>query len=248
MLAAADFFDLSATAHARLFDGTRYVWEAIDRIGAYLAECLATPAYAPNAAAYPLHPTSVLKGDAIHIHPTAKIDPGVFIEAPAVIGARAEVRQGAYLRGGVILGEGAIIGHASEVKNGVLLEGAAAPHFAYVGDSILGARVNLGAGTKLSNLAISSEKDPITHARPTLKLVIDGETYDTGLSKFGAILGDDVQLGCNSVTNPGAVIGPRTWVYPLVSLAKGYYPADSVIKLRQTLHTMKRRARQAGSL
>lgn len=244
MLDAASFFDLTATAHAALFEGTTYVWEAIDRIGAYIEQRLADD-LKPNAHLYPLHPTTVLSGDAIYIHPTARIAPGVCIEAPAIIGARCEVRHGAYLRGGVVLGDGAIVGHASEIKNGVLLEQAGAPHFAYIGDSILGARVNLGAGTKISNLAISSEKDPATHARPTLTLVIEGQTYDTGLSKFGAVLGDDVQLGCNSVTNPGSLVGARTWVYPLVSLAKGYYPPDSVVKLRQTLHIMPRRTRPA---
>ena len=117
---------------------------------------------------------------------------------------------------------------------------AAAPHFAYVGDAILGHRVNLGAGTKLSNLGILSAKDPTTGRRPTIKLTIDDQVYDTGLTKLGAILGDDAQTGCNAVLNPGCIVGPRTLVYANASLRKGYHPADSIIKLRQNLRAMGR--------
>ena len=134
-----------------------------------------------------------------------------------------------------------ILGHASEAKNSVFLENAHAPHFAYVGDSILGNNTNLGAGTKLSNLTLISEKDKESGIRPTIKLHIDGREYDTGLAKFGAILGDGTQTGCNSVLNPGCVIGKRSLVYANMSLRKGYYPAESVMKLRQTTKILKRR-------
>jgi bifunctional N-acetylglucosamine-1-phosphate-uridyltransferase/glucosamine-1-phosphate-acetyltransferase GlmU-like protein len=113
------------------------------------------------------------------------------------------------------------------------LPGAHAPHFNYVGDSILGHRANLGAGTKLSNLGILSEKDAVTGKRPSIHLTIDNQTYDTGLTKMGAILGDDAQTGCNAVLNPGTLIGPRTLVYANLSLRKGYHAADSIIKFRQ---------------
>jgi len=114
------------------------------------------------------------------------------------------------------------------------------PHFNYVGDSILGHRINLGAGTKLSNLTLVSEKDALTRQRPSIKLAIEGEEIDTGLAKLGAILGDDAQTGCNSVLNPGCLIGRNTLVYANVSLRKGYYPPHSLIKLRQSIEIVSR--------
>jgi len=122
-----------------------------------------------------------------------------------------------------------------------LLPGAHAPHFNYVGDSILGRRVNLGAGTKLSNLTVISVKDQLTGKRPAIMLPIDGTVYDTGLAKLGAIMGDDAQTGCNSVLNPGVLLGPRCLVYPNASLPKGFYPADTIIKLRQKQVRVQRR-------
>ncbi len=150
------------------------------------------------------------------------------------------MRHGAYVRENVILLDGAILGHASEAKHALFLPNAHAPHFAYVGDSILGQGVNLGAGTKLSNLGILSAKDPLTGKRPTIKLTIDDREYDTGLTKFGAILGDGVQTGCNAVLNPGCIVGPGTLVYANTSLRKGYHPAGSIIKLRQNVRVMTR--------
>ena len=151
------------------------------------------------------------------------------------------VRHGAYVRENVILFEDSIVGHATEIKNSVLLPGAHAPHFNYVGDSVLGHHCNLGAGTKLSNLTLISEKDSTTGKRPTIKIHIDNEIYDTGLAKMGAILGDGAQTGCNAVLNPGTLIGKNTLVYANMSVRKGAYPADSVLKLRQTTSTMTRR-------
>ena len=110
-----------------------------------------------------------------------------------------------------------------------------APHFAYVGDSILGHRVNLGAGTKLSNLTIHSAEKSNTSKRSTIHIPVGGVNYDTGLTKLGAILGDDVQTGCNCVTNPGCLVGPRTLIYASTSLRKGYVPSDSLVKLSQEI-------------
>ncbi|MFN2188996.1 MAG: hypothetical protein ACK2T3_09540, partial [Candidatus Promineifilaceae bacterium] len=150
-------------------------------------------------------------------------------------GADAVVRHGAFIRENVIILEGGILGHASEAKNSIMLHGAHAPHFNYIGDSILGAHVNLGAGTKLSNLTMVSVKDPHTGRRPTLQFIVGERLYDTGLAKLGAILGDDVQTGCNAVLNPGCLVGPRTIIYANVSLRKGYYEPDCVQKLRQAV-------------
>ena len=158
-----------------------------------------------------------------------------------MIGKNCEIRHGAYIRGQALLGDGCIVGHASEVKHSIMLDGAKAPHFAYVGDSILGNEVNLGAGTKLSNLAVNSEKNSETGHRPTIKISIDKRMVDTGLTKLGAVIGDDTQLGCNSVTNPGCLIGPGTLVYANASVSKGFVPGHSIVKLRQELLVTSRR-------
>ncbi|MCZ7546359.1 MAG: hypothetical protein M5R40_23805 [Anaerolineae bacterium] len=245
MLTAQDFFDLSQTTHAGLFAGTTYVWDALAVLSAYIRRRLDTD-LKPNVAGMAFHPSTVIDGDDIYIGAGTVIEPGVYLKGPAIIGRNCEIRQGAYLRGDVILGDGVVLGHTSEIKHSLLLDHAHAPHFAYIGDSLLGARVNLGAGTKLSNLTVTSYKDPATRQRPTIAIEVGGQRIDTGLSKFGAVLGDDVQLGCNCVTNPGCLVGPRTLVYALVSLAKGYHPADSVIKLRQQMEVTSRRRAGAG--
>jgi len=177
----------------------------------------------------------------LYIAAGARIEPGAYVQGPAYIGPGAVVRQGAFVRDNVILLSGAILGHASEAKNALFLPQAHAPHFNYVGDSILGGRVNMGAGTKLSNLGMLSEKDKASGARPSIRINVNGRTYDTGLDKLGAILGDDAQTGCNAVLNPGCLVGPRTLIYANLSLRKGYYPPDSIVKLRQTVEVVKRK-------
>ncbi|MBE2267388.1 MAG: glucose-1-phosphate thymidylyltransferase [Anaerolinea sp.] len=234
MLQAGDFFSLEATEHAALFANTEFVWDAVKVIEDYVQQCLQTT-HRPTTSGLRVHETTVLEGDDIYIGEGTVIEPGVYIKGPVVIGKHCEIRQGAYLRGNVVLGDGVVIGHTTELKNTVMLEHAHAPHFAYLGDSIVGRSANLGAGTKLSNLPVNSFKDKATKKRPTIRFTLDGQVYDTGLAKLGAILGDDVQTGCNCVLNPGCLIGPRTLVYPLMSLGKGYFPGDSVIKLRQQI-------------
>lgn len=227
----ADYFDLTQTAYAPLFDGLEHIWDVIPRITSYIQLRLEND-LKPNITTIDL-PAGVSYGSTdIYIGKDVHIQPDVFIKGPAIIDDGALIGHGAFIRDYALIGKGAVVGHATEIKHSVLLEQAGAPHFAYVGDSVLGQRVNLGAGVKLSNFPVPfMNRDPL----PTIKLKLDDDTIDTGLSKFGAIVGDDVQLGCNVVTNPGTVIGARTWVYPLVSLAKGIYPPDTVIKLRQSL-------------
>jgi NDP-sugar pyrophosphorylase family protein len=231
MLHPNDYFDLADERVASLFSGCDYVWEALshvaeqlDRLGADKRQILGE-----------LMPGAHISQRPVYIARGARIEPGAYIIGPAYIGPNSVVRHGAYLRENVILLGDNTVGHASEVKNSIFLPGAAAPHFNYLGDSILGHRVNLGAGTRLSNLTLLSEKDRETGRRPTLKIDIQEETYDTGLPKMGAILGDDSQTGCNAVLNPGCLVGPRTLIYANLSLRKGYYPADSIVKLRQEI-------------
>jgi NDP-sugar pyrophosphorylase family protein len=230
------FFDLSDPTTAAFFNGCDYVWQALGQIEHHVARLTAGGRHIEGE----VMPGAWLGDGPLVIEAGAIIEPGAYVTGPAYIGAGAVVRHGAYARENVILLAGAVLGHASEAKNALFLPGAHAPHFAYVGDSILGHRVNLGAGTKLSNLGILSEKDRATGKRPTIKLTIDDQEYDTGLTKFGAILGDDVQTGCNAVLNPGCIVGPRTLIYANLSLRKGYHPSDSIIKLRQNTRVMAR--------
>lgn len=163
--------------------------------------------------------TCFMDGD-IFVGPGSVVEPGALIKGPTVIGSYCEIRQGAYLRGHCLVGDRCVIGHTTEIKHSVMLDGAKAGHFAYIGDSILGNRTNLGAGTKLANLKIIDT--PVS-------VRVGDERYDTGLRKFGAIIGDDTETGCNSVTNPGTLLGRRCLVYPAVSVRSGYYPDRSVV-------------------
>ena len=158
----------------------------------------------------------------IHVHSNAKIGPGVLIEGPAYIGENAEIRQGAYVRKGSWICSRAVVGHCTETKHSVLLPDAKAPHFNYVGDSILGSGVNLGAGCKLSNLRNDGRNILIRDADT-------GELLeDSGLRKFGAILGEGVQLGCNVVTNPGTIMGMKSGAWPNVTVSGLIKPGQTV--------------------
>ncbi|MDI6704020.1 MAG: glucose-1-phosphate thymidylyltransferase [bacterium] len=171
-----------------------------------------------------------LLSDHISIGKGTVVEPGALIKGPTIIGENTEVRQGAYIRGDVIVGDRCVVGHTTEIKGSIMLNDAKAGHFAYIGDSILGNRVNLGAGTKLANLKIFDSP---------VKLVIDGKEYETNLRKFGAILGDDVETGCNTVTSPGTLLGKNVLAYPN-TLIRGYYPPNTIIKLRQNQEVSKR--------
>lgn len=236
MLAPADFFDLSDQFVRALFDDCTYVWEAVGKISWHVARLTRERRKVDGQVA----PGAFVSDRAIYIGDGARIEPGAYVFGPAYIGAGCIVRHGALVRENVIMFPGSVLGHASEAKNSLFLPRAHAPHFNYVGDSILGHRVNLGAGTKLSNLTIVSEKDHHTGQRPTIQLQVEDVIYDTGLAKLGAILGDDAQTGCNAVLNPGSLLGQRSLVYANVSLRKGYYGADTLIKLRQTIELARR--------
>lgn len=171
-----------------------------------------------------------LAGDRIVIEKGVRIGPGVAIEGPIYVGEACTLRPGAYLRGGVWMAAGALVGAGTEVKHAVLLEGARAPHLAYVGDSVLGRGVNLGAGTILSNFRHDGGEIVIAHG---------GERLETGRRKLGALLGDGVLTGCNCVLHPGCIVGARTSLYPGVHLRPGVYPADRVIKLRQQIEIVE---------
>jgi NDP-sugar pyrophosphorylase family protein len=162
-----------------------------------------------------------LMDDDIFVGPGTVVEPGALIKGPTIIGSYCEIRQGAYLRGHCLVGDRCVLGHTTEMKHSAMLDDAKAGHFAYIGDSILGNRTNLGAGTKLANLKITGTP---------VRIRIDNEMYDTGLRKLGAIIGDDSETGCNSVTNPGTLLGRRCLVLPALSVKSGYYQNRSIIR------------------
>lgn len=155
-----------------------------------------------------VHPQAVLEG-AVYVAPGAEVGPFAYIQGPCFIAPEAEVRHGAFIRGSVYVGPRAVVGHTTEVKGSVFLDDAKAGHFAYVGDSILGRNVNLGAGTKLANLKLRNNEVSMKHPAT-------GALIPSGLRKFGAIVGDDAQTGCNSVLSPGSILMPKTMVLPCV--------------------------------
>lgn len=237
MLHPSDFFDLSDDISRQLFTNCTYVWDAIPQIKQHVTRLLAGQRIIEGE----IMDGAIIGDGPMYIGKGAVIHPGVWVQGPAYIASGAVVRHGALVRDNVIMLEGAILGHASEAKNAIFLKHAHAPHFAYVGDSILGNHCNLGAGTKLSNLGVLSEKDLVTGKRPTIKLMVEHDLIDTGLAKMGSILGDYAQTGCNTVLNPGCVIGSRSLIYANTSLRKGVYPPNSLIKLRQTTEIVTRR-------
>lgn len=159
------------------------------------------------------------------------LEPSAILKGPMIIGDHCEIRQGAYIRGNAIIGDGCVIGHCTEVKNSVVMNHTEAGHFNYIGDSILGRHVNLGAGSRLANLQFrtGTEKNREAQLFPEIPARIEGKTIATGLNKFGSILGDNVEVGCNAVLCPGVLIGKDNWIYPNSTLPKGYYPPKSIL-------------------
>jgi bifunctional N-acetylglucosamine-1-phosphate-uridyltransferase/glucosamine-1-phosphate-acetyltransferase GlmU-like protein len=164
---------------------------------------------------------AIIDGTSLAIGKGVFIESGALIKAPAIIGDYSEVRQGAYLRGFCLVGKRCVVGHVTEVKHSILLDDAKAGHFAYLGDTILGNNVNLGAGTKMANLRFTGGDVPVRTEQGTIA---------SGLRKFGAILGDDVQTGCNTVTNPGTLLGKKSMVMPNTTAPSGYHPDSTFIR------------------
>lgn len=214
-LTAKSLFDLSHFKHAFLFHECRYVWEALTKIETYLASIhLGIIEVGIPTGAHLLNP------ELISIGKGSIIEPGAYIKGPCIIGENCSVRQGAYIRGNVVAGNNCVIGHDTEIKNSILLNYAQAAHFAYLGDSIIGNRVNLGAGVKCANLRLD-HNEVVVH--------FEGKRFPTGLKKLGAILGDGTQIGCNSVTNPGTITGKEVLCHPCLNFG-GVLPSKSVVK------------------
>lgn len=203
-------YTLEETIAKELFAGLTYPWEALPKIKDFiiaLGETLPEERYER-------------RDGNIWIARSAKVFPSAYIGGPAIIDEEAEIRHCAFIRGSAIVGKGAVVGNSTELKNVILFNKVQVPHYNYVGDSILGYKAHMGAGSITSN--VKSDK--------TLVVVKAGEeTFETGLKKFGAMLGDQVEVGCNSVLNPGTVIGKNTNIYP-TSMVRGVIPADSIYK------------------
>lgn len=207
---AHNLFDLRQTIAHEIFSGVNYPWEALSKINGFIPWLGST-----------LNPAEYDKvDDNIWIAKSAKIMTSVHISGPAIIGKNAEIRHGAFIRGNAIVGNGSVVGNSTELKNVILFNKVEVPHFNYVGDSILGYKAHLGAGAITSN--VRSDKQLVAVKLPTRKI-------ETGLKKFGAMIGDEVEIGCGTVLNPGCIIGKRSIIYP-VSSVRGVIVADSIYK------------------
>ena len=205
-----DLLDLSHTLAGDYLAGFEYPWQGLDGI----KDLILSLGPKLSAEEYD-HPA-----DGVWVAKSAAVFPSAYLGAPCIIGPETEVRHGAFIRGSALVGAHCVVGNSVELKNVILFDNVQVPHYNYVGDSILGYKSHMGAGSITSN--VKSDK--------TLVVVKgDGESIETGRKKFGAILGDGVEVGCNSVLNPGTVLGRRTSVYP-TSCVRGVIPADSIVK------------------
>lgn len=205
-----DLYDLNYTAAADYLSAFEYPWEALGKI----KDMIIKIGSSLDKSEY----TEI--SDKVWVHKSAKIAPTAYLGSPCIIGAETEVRHCAFIRGSALVGKGCVVGNSTELKNVILFDNVQVPHYNYVGDSILGCKSHMGAGAITSN--VKSDKTLVTVSCGSQKIA-------TGLKKFGAILGDGAEVGCNSVLNPGTVIGKNTNIYPL-SCVRGYVPANSIYK------------------
>lgn len=205
-----NLYSLEETIAAELFEGLDYPWQALPKIGEFILKLGPT---------LPKDEYDQI-GEDVWIAKSATVFPSAYVHGPAIIGKEAEVRHCAFIRGNAIVGEGAVVGNSTELKNVVLFNKVQVPHYNYVGDSILGYKAHMGAGSITSNVKAD---------KMLVKVSVGGERIETGLKKFGAMLGDHVEVGCNAVLNPGTVIGRESNVYP-TSMVRGFVPAQSIFK------------------
>ncbi len=211
------YIDLDDYEHHTLFEDCEYPWNALAKIESYIENFL-TKNKTPNPKSYP--GSILVNPDTIFIAEGTVVEPGAYIEGPCIIGKNCTLRHGAYIRKNVITGHGCVIGNSTELKNVILLNHAHLAHHAYGGDSIFGNHCNLGAGAKCANLKFDGSEIIVYHY---------GNKYPTGLRKFGALVGDRVQLGCNSVTNPGTLLGKNCRLYPCTNFG-GIASENSILR------------------
>lgn len=211
-LTIEELYTLEETIAKGIFEGVTYPWEVLPKIGGFILELGATLSEEEYEK----------RGEDVWVAKSAKVAPTAYINGPAIIGKDAEIRHCAFIRGNAIVGEGAVVGNSTELKNVILFNKVQVPHYNYVGDSVLGYKAHMGAGSITSN--VKSDKTLTTVKTP------EG-AIETGLKKFGAMLGDEVEVGCGSVLNPGTVVGKHTNIYPL-SMVREFVPANSIYKKR----------------
>jgi NDP-sugar pyrophosphorylase family protein len=207
------YFDLTDFKHKELFNNCEYIFDVFKKLADYMKQDLK-----PEILGTVMPGAFVDKN--VYIGKGTVVQPGAWVRGPSIIGENCEIRHGAYVGFNTLAGDRVILGHDSEIGNSIFLNDSRAPHFAFVGHSVLGNRVNLGAGTKLSNLKVTWKE-----------LEIEG--IKTGLKYLGAIIGDNSSLGCNTVTQPGTFIGKNVYCYPLAEL-RGFIPSNKIVKVRQT--------------
>ena len=205
-----EMYTLEETIAKDLFEGVTYPWEVLPKISSFILELGAS---LPEG-------EYEKRGENVWVARSAKVAPTAFIGGPAIIGKDAEVRHCAFIRGNAIVGEGAVVGNSTELKNVVLFNKVQVPHYNYVGDSILGYKSHMGAGSITSN--VKSDKKLVVVKTPEGNI-------ETGMKKFGAMLGDHVEVGCGTILNLGSVVGPHTNIYPLSSV-RGFVPGGSIYK------------------
>jgi NDP-sugar pyrophosphorylase family protein len=226
MFKPADLFDLKQTEHAAIFDGCKFAWDALKKIEGCLAVNLKPELRNTcEGRAY--------IGEKVFIGEGTVLEDGVMIKGPAIIGKNCQIRHNAYIRENVIIGDGCVVGNSSELKNALLFNGTQVPHYNYVGDSILGHKAHLGAGVKISNVKLFPGN---------IEVEIDGVPFDTGLRKFGALLGDGAEVGCNAVLNPGSILGRGAVIYPNV-FWRGILPANMIAKNKAEIEVIVKRLR-----
>ncbi len=224
MIKPTDLFDLSQTEHAAVFDDCACAWDALKRISDYLTAHLR-----PG-----LHNRCdgvAFIDDNVYIGEGTQVEDGAMIKGPAIIGRNCHIRHNAYIRGHVIIGDDCVIGNSSELKHALLFNHCQVPHFNYVGDSILGHRAHLGAGVKISNFKLDGTN---------IRVDLDGQSVDTGLRKFGALVGDRTDVGCNAVLNPGSILGRGSVIYPNVNW-RGILAPNAIAKNRAAVEVVPRR-------
>lgn len=224
MFKPSDLFDLAHTEHAAVFDGCEHAWDALKKIKAYITANV-KPALRNRCEG------NAFIGKDVFIGEGTLVEDGAMIKGPAIIGRNCQIRHNAYIRDDVLIGNGCVVGNSCELKNALLFNGCQAPHFNYVGDSILGHKAHLGAGVVLSNFK----------AFPgNVTVELDGRPFDTGLRKFGALLGDGADVGCNAVLNPGSILGRGAIIYPSVNW-RGFLPANKIAKNKAAVEVVARR-------
>jgi NDP-sugar pyrophosphorylase family protein len=223
-----ELFDLAQTGHAALFDGCEHAWDALKKLKAYI-DATVRPELLNRCDG------RAWIGDKVFIGKGTVIEDGAMIKGPAIIGRNCEIRHNAYIREHVLIGDDCTVGNSCEVKHSWLFNGAVVPHFSYIGDSILGHKAHLGAGVKISNVKLMPGN---------IAVEIDGKPFDTGLRKFGALVGDHTDIGCNSVLNPGSIIGRNSVIYPCTNW-RGFLPADRIAKNTAPVEVAVRRTEKS---